>query len=185
MYEIIKSECMKSKELNPVLLAVSLMKNEEISIHGPVHHILDGAAFLTAMHNAGVPFDLASALDEMSERGYKMPGATCGKWGMCGSASSVGAALSILNKTGPLNDNSDYQNNLLLVSTALNEIAKIGGPRCCKRNAFLSISTAVDFVREKYNITLPQSKIRCEFSAKNQQCIKERCPFYSNIQRRL
>ena len=63
-------------------------------MHGPIHHIIDGAAFMTAMYNAGVKFNLDTALDELANRGSDMPGATCGKWGMCGSASSVGAALA-------------------------------------------------------------------------------------------
>lgn len=179
MYEIIKEKCLNSKETNPIKLVIMLMKNDEIPIHGPIHHILDGAALLTAVHNAGVEFDWNNALDELIERGTKMPGATCGKWGMCGSASSVGAALAILHGTGPLSNNEDYKNNLRLVSKALGKIAEIGGPRCCKRNAFLSIGTAVDFIDEKYGITLPKSKIKCEFSVENQQCIKGNCLFYN------
>lgn len=179
MYEIIKEKCLNSRETNPIKLVIMLMKNDGIPIHGPIHHILDGAALLTAIHNVGVEFDLNNALDELIERGTKMPGAACGKWGMCGSASSVGAALAILHGTGPLSNNEDYKNNLRLVSKALGKIAEIGGPRCCKRNAFLSIGTAVDFIDEKYGITLPKSKIKCEFSVENQQCIKGNCPFYN------
>lgn len=179
MYEQIKHECLNTAETDPIRLAVSLMKRDGIPIHGPVHHFLDGAALLTAVHHAGVEFDLNAALDELIERSMQMPGATCGQWGMCGSASSVGAALAILHGTGPLSSNEDYKNNLRLVSQALGRIAEIGGPRCCKRNAFLSIGTAIAFVREAYGITLPQSEIRCGFSAQNQQCLKEKCPFYN------
>lgn len=90
-FTCIKEECLRSDTTNPIELLIHIMKKDYISIHGPEHHVLDGACFLTAMHNAGVTFDLKKALDEMFERGEMMPGATCGKWGMCGSASSVGA----------------------------------------------------------------------------------------------
>lgn len=180
MYEMIKKECLKSTETNPIALAVQLMKLEEIPMHGPIHHIIDGAALLTALKNSGMKphFDLASALDEIIDRGNKMPGATCGKWGMCGSASSMGAALSIIHGTSPLSNTEEYKRNLRLVSEALGKIAEIGGPRCCKRNAFLSIGTAVEFVEKTYGIALPTGEIKCGFSPRNQQCIKEKCPFY-------
>lgn len=177
-YMLIKSECLKSKSMNPIELAIQLMKMECISIHGHEHHILDGSCLLTALHNAGVEFDLDSALDEMIERGQKMPGATCGKWGVCGSAASMGAALAIIHGTGPLSDSKYYKENLKLVSQALAEIAKVGGPRCCKRNTFLSMQAAVDFVNAEYGIKLSKSKIICNFSDKNKQCISGRCPFF-------
>lgn len=178
MYRKIKEECLKSTEANPIKLAVKLMKLEEIPMHGPIHHIIDGAALLTALKNSGLKLNLDLALDEMIERGSKMPGATCGKWGMCGSAASVGAALSIIHGTSPLSNSEEYKHNLRLVSEALGKIAEIGGPRCCKRNAFLSIGTAVEFIEKTYGIKLPTGEIKCGFSPKNQQCIKEKCPFY-------
>ena len=71
-----------------------------------------------------------------------------------------------------------YKDNLHYTSQALQAIGDIGGPRCCKRNAFLSIQTGIAFVKERYGIELELHPIICEFSCYNQQCIKERCPFY-------
>lgn len=177
-YMLIKSECLNSHEKNPTELVIRIMQKDYISIHGPEHHVLDGSCFLTALHNAGLDFDLEAALDEMIERGKKMPGATCGQWGMCGSAASVGAALAILHETGPLSSNQYYKDNLSYVSQALAKIAEIGGPRCCKRNAFLSLQTAAGFVERRYNIQMPQGKVKCIFSSRNKQCIMSKCPFY-------
>ncbi len=177
-YIFIKQKCLESQSKNPIQLIRKLMKDENIQIHGPVHHILDGSCFMTALHNAGMEFDLDKALDEMSVRGMKMPGATCGQWGMCGSSSSIGAALSIINETGPLSHNQYYKDNLKLVSQALSKISDVGGPRCCKRNAFLSLQTGISFMKENYNIELESEDIKCEFSGLNKQCIKIKCPFY-------
>ena len=176
--KMIKEICLNEKSINPIEIVKSLMKIKDIPIHGPIHHIIDGYAFLTAMHNAGVEFDFKEALDEMEKRGKKMPGATCGQWGICGSGSSVGAALAIIHQTTPLSDNEYYKDNLRLTSLALGNIAEIGGPRCCKRNAYISLKTAIQFVKEHYNIVLDDSDEKCEFSKSNQQCIRERCPFY-------
>ncbi len=42
-----------ASEKNPITIALQLMKKDFINIHGPEHHFLDGAAFLTAFRNAG------------------------------------------------------------------------------------------------------------------------------------
>ena len=176
--ERIKTLCLQMKDTNPVRIARILMKDPLINMHGPEHHILDGAALLTAMHSAGVDFSLEEALDELIIRGSKMPGAICGQWGVCGSAASIGAALAIVHQTGPLSHNEYYRENLELTSQALANIAKVGGPRCCKRNAFLSLKTAIAYLKEKENIDLEDEEVICEFNPNNQQCLKQKCPFY-------
>ena len=176
--ERIKQACLSARTGDPLELAVEIMHNSEIPIHGPVHHILDGACFLTALHHAGLPFDLDAALDEMILRGQKMPGATCGQWGVCGSAASVGAALAIVHETGPLSSNEYYKDNLRCVARALEGIAEVRGPRCCKRNAYLSIMTAAEFVKERYGLEVPVHDVACEFSKENMQCIGANCPFF-------
>ena len=175
---LISAACLKEKDTDPIAIAIRLMSIPEISMHGPEHHMLDGAAFLTAYHNAGGKIDLANALASLYERALTMPGATCGYWGICGSSSSVGAALAIIHQTGPLSNNDYYKDNMELTSRCLAAIGKIGGPRCCKRNAYLSISTAASFVKEKYGISMPIKPFRCAFSPRNPTCLKEKCPFY-------
>lgn len=161
---------------NPYLILKEMMLSAPI--HGPIHHYLDGAAFLTALHHAGVDFDLNAALTELRARSEQMPGATCGKWGVCGSASSLGAALSILHGTGPLSQDSFYSDNLALTSRILAREAVLGGPRCCKRNGFTAIEIATDFVKETYGIKLEKCDIICEFSDKNPTCMGAKCPYH-------
>jgi len=176
--ERIKELCLKIQNQNPIQIARTLMQDPLIHMHGPEHHILDGAALLTALHNTGLNFSLEEALDELIRRGSQMPGAICGQWGVCGSAASVGAALAIVHQTGPLSDNAYYKENLLLASRALANIAEVGGPRCCKRNAFISLKTAIQFLKEKEGICLEDETVHCEFYPRNAQCLKEKCPFY-------
>ena len=101
--------------------------------------------------------------------------------GGCGSSASVGAALAIIHETGPLSNTQYYKDNLSYVSKALGKLADVGGPRCCKRNAFLSILTAIDFVNERYGIALAKQEVECTFFDKNKQCIGMRCPFYKGV----
>lgn len=177
-YDLIIKEMKKEISKNPIQIVKRIMLKDFINIHGPEHHFLDGIAFLVAYNNAGGKIDLESAFQELKKRTIKMPGAMCGHWGICGSVASIGAALSILHETGPLSNDDFYKDHMEYTSSVINEMSKIGGPRCCKRNAFLSISRAVQFVYEKYNIQMDIDEIQCEFTDWNQQCIKTRCPFY-------
>jgi hypothetical protein len=177
--DLIKEELKKENvSKDPLKIARAIMRKDFVSMHGPEHHMLDGGAFLVAFKNAGGNIDLAACLDELENRAILMPGATCGKWGVCGAVSSVGAALAIINKTGPLSDNEYYKDNMAFTSMTLAKMAKIGGPRCCKRNATLALSTAVGFVKEKYHIEMDTSSLTCTFYMNNPTCLKEKCPFH-------
>lgn len=177
-YRFIKERVCSSKSKNPIEIVKAIMKEDFINMHGPEHHFLDGSSFLVAFKNAGGSIDLENAINEMANRAIKMPGAMCGYWGVCGASASIGAALSIINKTSPISNDEFYKHNMEFTSRVINRMSQIGGPRCCKRNAFLSISEGVKFVKEKYNIEMELNDIQCEFSNMNTQCISTRCPFY-------
>lgn len=177
--------CMQEKGKSPVDIFCNVAKQEFIRIHGPEHHILDGAALLTSFYNAGGNINLPESLNELMKRGLQMPGATCGMWGVCGAVSSMGAALSIMDGTGPLSMDSSWGKHMEFTSAALGSLAQVGGPRCCKRDAFLSFQKAIEYVNENYDVELENSRIACDFSAQNEQCIKERCPFYKSAKKQV
>lgn len=170
--------CLLEKSTNPVEIFINIAKRDFIRIHGPEHHILDGAAFLTAFYNAGGKITLEESLTEIARRGLQMPGAACGMWGVCGAVSSLGAALSIIDGTGPLTTDASWGNHMLFTSDALNRLAKIGGPRCCKRDAYLALEEAIKYCNEYFDVHMDCSSVSCSFYEENEQCIKNRCPFY-------
>lgn len=178
-YSLIKETIKRENSKNPIIIVKNIMHEDYINIHGPEHHFLDGASFLVAFKNAGGDINLLESLDELSKRAITMPGAMCGFWGICGSTSSIGASLAIIHKTGPLSENEFYRDNMEFTSLVIEKMSKIGGPRCCKRNAFLSLATAVEFVNKKYGLDMEINDVKCDFSDMNKQCIKGRCPFYN------
>lgn len=177
-YSLIKKSILQETSKNPIEIVKNIMHKKFVNIHGPEHHFLDGAAFLVAYKNAGGNIDLEIVLDELKERTIKMPGAMCGLWGICGSTASIGAALSIIHQTSPLSDDNFYKDHMEYTSFVILKMSQIGGPRCCKRNAFLSLSEAVKFVERKYKIQMDLESIHCEFSSWNKQCIGSRCPYH-------
>lgn len=170
--------CLQEKSNNPIEIFKRIANQEFIRIHGPEHHILDGAVILTAFYNAGGEIDLKASLTELMRRGMQMPGATCGLWGVCGAVNSLGAALSIIDGTGPLSTDDSWGSHMQFTSKALKTLADVGGPRCCKRNAMLSLQEAITYINENYDVKLATSDVRCTYSGNNNECIKTKCPFY-------
>ncbi len=168
--------CLAETSVNPVYIMKKLMSQSFCHMHGPEHHVMVGAALLTAYKNAGGDIDLAEALVEMINRGKSVPGGACGFWGACGAGISTGIFIAILSKSTPLT-NEPFALSNQMTSTALGRIGEVGGPRCCKRDSFLSILAAVDFVQEHFHITMEKPEIVCEYSHENNQCIGRRCPF--------
>lgn len=170
--------CLNEQSMNPIEILHRLMNLPFCHMHGPEHHVLVGASILTAFSNAGGNLNLREALLEMQKRGRQVPGGICGLWGSCGAAISTGICISIITGSSPLSEETWGWCNEM-TSRVLAHEAKIGGPRCCKRNSRIAILEAIDFIEEKFNIKLTKpEKIYCEWTDQNNQCLKNRCPFY-------
>lgn len=180
-YQLIYDNIIDEKSKNPLVILEKIMDLDFINIHGPEHHYLDAASFLVAFKNCGGDIEITSALEELKNRTIKMPGAMCGLWGVCGSVTAIGAALSIIDKTSPLSSDVHYKEHMEFTSKVINYMSSIGGPRCCKRNAFTSIKFAVKYVKEKYDLDMEiNDKIICHYSHLNKDCIKNKCPYHIN-----
>jgi len=175
--DMIIGACLQSGSRNPVAILQQMMSMPFCHMHGPEHHVMVGAALLTAYRNAGGDLDLESALLEMYRRGKEVPGGVCGFWGACGAGISTGIYMSILTKATPLAGEPWGLSNQM-TSRALGTIGEIGGPRCCKRDSYLSLLEAVKFTEERFGIRMEPGEIVCNHSVQNNQCIGERCPFY-------
>ena len=49
----------------------------------------------------------------------------------------------------------------------------------------MSLQKAIEYIIENYNVRLESSRIECSFSKKNEQCIKEKCPFYKKPRKKV
>ncbi len=168
--------CLSESSKNPIKIIQRLMALPFCHMHGPEHHVMVGSALLTAYKNAGGDIDLPKALTEMQVRGKKVPGGACGFWGACGAGVSAGMFVSIVTGSTPLAKDEWGLSNKMTAS-ALGAIGEVGGPRCCKRDSYLSIIKAVEFAKEHLGVEMETHKVKCVHSAQNNQCIKERCPF--------
>ena len=174
--DIIIGICLNTESKDPVEIIRMMMAEPFCHMHGPEHHVMVGSALLTAYKNAGGDINLEETLIEMQSRGKSVPGGACGFWGACGAGISTGMFVSIITKASPLTQESWGLSNMM-TSKALGEIGKIGGPRCCKRDSYLAILSAIDFVKEHFGIEMEKNKVVCTHSGVNNQCIGNRCPF--------
>lgn len=63
--EVIIRDIKKETSISPIQIFKNIAKNDYISIHGPEHHILDGASLLVAYKNAGGNINLDEALEKL------------------------------------------------------------------------------------------------------------------------
>jgi len=171
--------CMAETSKDPIAILEKMMSQSFCHMHGPEHHVLVGAALLTAYNNAAadsMKVDLQSGLLEVMSRGRQVPGGACGYMGACGAAVSTGIFLSVVTRNTPLSTKT-WQLCNLMTARALEQVALNGGPRCCKRDSYLSILTAVDFVKEHLGVEMEKAEVKCSRSRINNQCIGKKCPF--------
>ncbi len=163
-------------ETNPFVMIESIMEHPSFNMHGPEHHYLIPSVFLTAIKNAGgtVPDNYWELL---STRSSQLPGGTCGYWGACSAALSVGITASIYSQCTPLQTES-YGQIHEATRDALDAISKVGGPRCCKRNIFLSAQAFAAFLENTWAVVLPRSNYRCNHMKRNKECLTLKCPFF-------
>ena len=129
--------CLQETSRNPIEILEKMMSKPFCHMHGPEHHVLVGAALLTAYNNC-LP-DTAKLNTPLSTD----------TWRLCN----------------------------LCTARALEQVALNGGPRCCKRDSYLSILSAVDFVKENLGVEMERTDVTCSRSQINNQCIGRKCPF--------
>ena len=176
--DVIAGICLEETSKNPIEILEKMMRQPFCHMHGPEHHVMVGAVLLTAYKNAGGALELEAALSEMQSRGKEVPGGACGFWGACGAGLGAGMFVSIISKSTPLSREA-FGLSHLMTAKALGEIGKIGGPRCCKRDSYVSVLAAVDFVREHVGVEMERQEVICGWSSRNNQCIGGRCPFFA------
>lgn len=176
--ELIEAYCVNAQETDVMQMANTIMLNPAIKMHGPEHHFLVPAVLLAAWYNhRGESHWKEQKIREAKKRARKVLGGFCGFYGTCGAAVGTGIFISLITNGTPLSEKAWSQANMM-TSKALHQIAISGGPRCCKRDTFISLKQATDFVSKELDSSFPLAReIQCDFSLLNKECLKRNCPF--------
>jgi len=177
--ELIENYCISSKSVDPLELALTLMRNPNVKMHGPEHHFLVPAVLLAAYYNIKKDYkEKATKIRMAKKRATQILGGFCGFYGDCGAAVGTGIFVSLITNATPLSI-ADWKLANLVTAKSLFVIAHHGGPRCCKRNTFLALLKVADFVKENFGVSFKINKeLKCEFYPLNNECLQEKCPFH-------
>jgi hypothetical protein len=177
--DLIEQFCRTTLITDPSRIAAILMKNPQIKMHGPEHHFLVPAALLAAWYNRNKNMLRKDAAIFLARRRAEdVKGGFCGFHGACGAAIGTGIFISIITGATPV-AKEEWRLANLMSAASLKVIAENGGPRCCKRDSFLAIDTAVTFLKEHFETELPlEERLKCEFTILNRECLGDECIYY-------
>lgn len=183
--QVIIKKCIEyfssTEDKSPIQLADEIMAVEGFPMHSPIHHFLVPAVLLSVCRKAqgcgaeALKRDLQLAL----ERSKNVIGGFCGFYGTCGAAVGLGIFWCIMTDCSPLS-HTDWSHGNAATGQALTEIARYGGPRCCKRCTNLTLFSSYRRILAVLGIHLVAASGHvCRYSQRNNECLKEECPFYS------
>lgn len=174
--DILRDVLKSTQSADPAEIMEKVLAHPSVPMHGPEHHAMVPAVLITAIKNAGYPVP-EGAVEKAIERGSKIPGGWCGFYGACGAGLGVGIAVSVLTGATPLTGKTRGLANEA-TSFALGKMVD-GGARCCKRATRNALQAAAEFLKTRMGINLKYSdNIRCQYVARNKECIWEACPYY-------
>lgn len=183
-YDEIEQVCLAAYQREtvstPFDLLQELMDLPGLPMHCPPHHYIMPAVLLTvAAKKTDIPENLfREQLTEAKERSLNVLPGFCGWYGNCGAAVGVGIFMSIWTDTNP-HAQAHWADCNRSTGQALLKIAEVEGPRCCKRNSFIALSSAIDTIQKTLGIVLEKpTNLVCKYHEDNAECKKNACPFY-------
>jgi MoaA/NifB/PqqE/SkfB family radical SAM enzyme/ubiquinone/menaquinone biosynthesis C-methylase UbiE len=175
----IKSFCATAAATDPIALFLEMRAAHQFPLHGPEHHALVPAAFLTAYRNRfGEP--PAARIEAAIQRGAALSGGTCAYWGACAAALGIGIAYSAIRRATPLSS-APRAGVQTVVSRILAEIGRHPAPRCCRRESLLALTLGCELSAQYLPNALAAARPpACDQTARNRECAHDTCPFHSS-----
>ncbi len=175
--ECIKEYCLQSTQTNPLALALELMQQDFVRMHGPEHHYLTAAVLATAYGNK-TGKNSAEMLEKLQKRCMAILPAVCAHYGACGDVQGAGAFISVLIGATHLSG-EEWRTVNEMTLACQEQIAQFKGPRCCKRTTMATLVAAMKFLNEKWALDFEiKDNIRCIFTSKNPECHKSECRYF-------
>jgi hypothetical protein len=173
----IRTFCRNTKETDPIALFSEMRASHLFPLHGPEHHALVPAAFLTAYRNQfGEPPQ--GRIEAAVERGSNLPGGTCAYWGGCAAALGIGIAFAAILRATPLS-HQERGAVQTVVSEILSHLGKFDSPRCCRRESYLALRMGCELSRRHLPHALDCGPLPpCDQTALNHECLGSDCPLH-------
>lgn len=175
--ELIEHLCVTSVTMDAVQLFSSIRQHPSMPLHGPQYHALVPGVLLACLRNAGHPVT-AEQLHAAIQRGAEVCGGSCGFWGVCGAATGVGIGFSVLLEATPLKA-AARQTVQEIVQQVLAEIAGYQAARCCQRDCWIALRSALRIAAKHWQLPLTELQpFACSQMARNKECLGLDCPLW-------
>ena len=166
---------------DPVEISELMMSYPGLTMLGCQHAYIAGGALMAALKNEGSKGISNAEITEVFTRtGKQAHGGYCGLTGVCGIAPAIGACIAVL--TGSKCGKDEEQRiTMEAVTRVTRAITDLTGPSCCKAYVRTSLLSAINFLRERFEIDLPVKDItiECKHSKKHPHgCREIKCPFF-------
>ena len=172
---VLEHLCAEATETDMLELLQRFRRHPAIPVNGPEHHSLVPAIIVTAYRNSGgrITEDL---IETAIRRGSQVIGGSCAFTGICGAATGVGIAFSLLLQANPV---KPQQRQIVqqVTQQVLKDIAELEAARCCQRDCWLGLKKAAELSAEYLPLSLKaEAVIGCNQRGQNKECIGLVCP---------
>jgi Zn finger protein HypA/HybF involved in hydrogenase expression len=175
--ELIEHLCGAATETDPITLFQEIRRHPSIPLHGPQYHAMVPGVLLACLRTAGFAVT-NEQLHAAIQRGGEVSGGSCGFMGICGAATGVGIAFSVLLEATPLKATA-RQSVQRIVQQTLAEIAGYEAARCCQRDCWIALRSGMAFARKLWYLDLPEVEpFSCTQTARNKECLGVSCPLW-------
>jgi len=175
--EFVSNLCINCSEQDMIALLKKIREHPSVPIHGPEYHSIVPAIILT-VYGVQSGQETHQLIIDAIHRGKTVIGGACSFLGICGAASGVGIALSLLLKANPYKG-KERQIVQKVVSQVLKDISSYYAARCCQRDSWIALKAASKILPEYLNIELPaEDKLICKQFHQNKECIGKLCPLF-------
>ena len=157
-----------------IRLLHEIRSHKKIPLHGPEHHAIVPGIILATYRNLGGNITEEQILTGI-RRGTQIPGGSCGFMRVCGAATGVGIAYSIILDSNPVAPEK-RQKIQKVVSRVISRISEQKAARCCQRECYIALKEAASVssvllpivLKADFHLTYQQHSI-------NRECIGVRC----------
>jgi len=175
--QVIREICLQSHYRDVIGLFKKIRSHPAVPMHGPEYHSLVPAVILSVYRNLGGKISESDILTAI-ERGTTVAGGACAFLGICGAASGVGIAFSVILKSNPY---TARERQIVQQAThhVLEKIAAYKAPRCCQRDCWIGLTAAAELSERYFPVVIRADEpLVCGQSELNKECIRHRCPLW-------
>ncbi len=175
--EVIRRTCLQAAQDDMIGLLKQIRSHPSLPVHGPEYHLLVVGIILSVYKNRGGAISDNTILTGI-ERARALAGGACSFWGICGAASGVGIAFSLILGATPL-VGRERQLVMNITKDVTERISRYEAPRCCQREAWTALKAASELSNKYLSHDLPAVEpLVCSQSDHNIECIGNRCPLW-------